>query len=309
MPRGDAAPLLAGARAGGGCARRRSWRVSRAGAGALPVDRGPERRASPCGRRPGVACGALRAGSPAVVGRVHDGRLLARRAHGCATTRPRHAVGRDAAPPLSGALPPRRRRQARRRRRGGPLVARHRGPHRPRQDRARRGADRHEHRPAAGGARARHLDRARLRAARPAQRAAPERRRRARATSGSCARWSPGATGVDLFLLVVAADDGVMPQTREHLAVLELLGVPRGRGRAHQGRPRRRRAARARAEPTCASSSRGTPFAAAPVVTVSARDGRGLDDCWPRSRDVAAESRRGPARGARRGCRSTASSR
>jgi selenocysteine-specific elongation factor len=37
-----------------------------------------------------------------------------------------------------------------------------------------------------------------------------------------------GATGVDLFLLVVAADDGVMPQTREHLAVLEVLGVPAG---------------------------------------------------------------------------------
>jgi selenocysteine-specific elongation factor len=37
-----------------------------------------------------------------------------------------------------------------------------------------------------------------------------------------------GATGVDLFLLVVAADDGVMPQTREHLAVLELLEVPAG---------------------------------------------------------------------------------
>jgi selenocysteine-specific elongation factor len=37
-----------------------------------------------------------------------------------------------------------------------------------------------------------------------------------------------GATGIDLFLLVVAADDGVMPQTREHLAVIELLGVPAG---------------------------------------------------------------------------------
>ncbi len=36
-----------------------------------------------------------------------------------------------------------------------------------------------------------------------------------------------GACGIDLALLVVAADDGVMPQTREHLAVLELLGVPR----------------------------------------------------------------------------------
>jgi selenocysteine-specific elongation factor len=37
-----------------------------------------------------------------------------------------------------------------------------------------------------------------------------------------------GATGIDLFLLVVAADDGVMPQTREHLAVLRGLGVARG---------------------------------------------------------------------------------
>lgn len=34
-----------------------------------------------------------------------------------------------------------------------------------------------------------------------------------------------GATGIDLALLVVAADDGVMPQTREHLDILDLLGV------------------------------------------------------------------------------------
>lgn len=37
-----------------------------------------------------------------------------------------------------------------------------------------------------------------------------------------------GATGIDLALLVVAADEGVMPQTREHLAILQLLGVDRG---------------------------------------------------------------------------------
>ena len=34
-----------------------------------------------------------------------------------------------------------------------------------------------------------------------------------------------GATGVDVALLVIAADDGIMPQTVEHMAVLELLGV------------------------------------------------------------------------------------
>ena len=37
-----------------------------------------------------------------------------------------------------------------------------------------------------------------------------------------------GATGIDFVLLVVAADDGVMPQTREHLAILDLLGIRRG---------------------------------------------------------------------------------
>src|SRR3954469_860897 len=34
-----------------------------------------------------------------------------------------------------------------------------------------------------------------------------------------------GATGIDLALLVVAADDSVMPQTREHLEILQYLGV------------------------------------------------------------------------------------
>ena len=37
-----------------------------------------------------------------------------------------------------------------------------------------------------------------------------------------------GATGIDFVILVVAADDGVMPQTREHLAIMDLLGLERG---------------------------------------------------------------------------------
>ena len=37
-----------------------------------------------------------------------------------------------------------------------------------------------------------------------------------------------GAGGIDFVLLVVAADDGVMPQTREHLAIVNLLGAARG---------------------------------------------------------------------------------
>src|SRR5580692_489015 len=37
-----------------------------------------------------------------------------------------------------------------------------------------------------------------------------------------------GATGIDFVLLTIAADDGVMPQTREHLAIVDLLGIGRG---------------------------------------------------------------------------------
>jgi selenocysteine-specific elongation factor len=37
-----------------------------------------------------------------------------------------------------------------------------------------------------------------------------------------------GVGGIDFALLVIAADDGVMPQTREHLTILELLGITRG---------------------------------------------------------------------------------
>ncbi|MBN1613980.1 MAG: selenocysteine-specific translation elongation factor [Deltaproteobacteria bacterium] len=37
-----------------------------------------------------------------------------------------------------------------------------------------------------------------------------------------------GATGIDMVLLVIAADEGVMPQTREHLAICMLLGIKKG---------------------------------------------------------------------------------
>src|SRR5512136_1156916 len=37
-----------------------------------------------------------------------------------------------------------------------------------------------------------------------------------------------GVGGIDAALFVIAADEGVMPQTREHLAILDLLEIPRG---------------------------------------------------------------------------------
>ena len=97
-----------------------------------------------------------------------------------------------------------------------------------------------------------------------------------------------GATGVDLFLLVIAADDGVMPQTVEHLAVLELLGVRRGvvaLTKADLVDDELLELARADVREFLAD----TPFATAPVVTVSARDGRGLEDLLAALESVAAE--------------------
>ena len=86
-----------------------------------------------------------------------------------------------------------------------------------------------------------------------------------------------GATGVDFALLLVAADDGVMPQTREHLAVLALLGLARGavvvtktdRASAERVDAVRREAA-ALLEPT--------PLRGAPVLAVSAHSGAGVDE-------------------------------
>src|SRR5699024_8089366 len=37
-----------------------------------------------------------------------------------------------------------------------------------------------------------------------------------------------GVIGIDIVILVVAADEGVMPQTKEHLDILQLLGIKKG---------------------------------------------------------------------------------
>ena len=79
-----------------------------------------------------------------------------------------------------------------------------------------------------------------------------------------------GASGVDLFLLCVAADDGVMPQTREHLAVLRQLGVEAGVVAVTKSDV---------ADPAAAVSS-VAPFVASgtPVVPVSAVSRAGVDE-------------------------------
>ena len=84
-----------------------------------------------------------------------------------------------------------------------------------------------------------------------------------------------GATGIDFALLLVAADDGVMPQTLEHLSVLALLGL----ARAAVVITKCDRADAARIQAVAAEVSAllvSTPFANAPVLQVSAYTGQGI---------------------------------
>jgi selenocysteine-specific elongation factor len=84
------------------------------------------------------------------------------------------------------------------------------------------------------------------------------------------------ATGIDFVLLVVAADDGPMPQTREHLELLDLLGLTRGTvalTKIDAVSPQRLADARREAAELVA----GTAFADCPLFAVSARTGEGVD--------------------------------
>jgi selenocysteine-specific elongation factor len=98
-----------------------------------------------------------------------------------------------------------------------------------------------------------------------------------------------GATGIDIVLLVVAADDGVMPQTREHLAIIDLLGIPRGVVAVTKADL---------ADPDwldmVVDDVRGllseTSIAGAPIVPVSARAGTGLPELLATLDEVAEEA-------------------
>lgn len=86
-----------------------------------------------------------------------------------------------------------------------------------------------------------------------------------------------GATGLDLVCLVIAADEGVMPQTREHLDICELLGVPRGLVvLTKRDLVDDEWLAMVTADVRAAVA--GTFLAEAPIVPVSTRTEVGLDD-------------------------------
>jgi selenocysteine-specific elongation factor len=84
-----------------------------------------------------------------------------------------------------------------------------------------------------------------------------------------------GAGGIDLVLLVIAADDGIMPQTREHLEIISLLGLTRGivaLTKVDAAAPARV----VQVEGEIAAWLAGTPLADAPILPVSARTGEGM---------------------------------
>lgn len=86
-----------------------------------------------------------------------------------------------------------------------------------------------------------------------------------------------GAGAADLVLMVVAADEGVMPQTREHLAILSLLGAQRGvvaLTKCDLADPETRMLAQADAVEAFA----GDFLEHAPMIFVSSVTGEGLDD-------------------------------
>ena len=84
-----------------------------------------------------------------------------------------------------------------------------------------------------------------------------------------------GATGIDFVLLVVAADDGPMPQTREHLELVGLLGLVQGAvalTKCDAVDPQRVIEARSEIEALLA----GTPLQGSPVFALSATTGEGV---------------------------------
>ena len=85
-----------------------------------------------------------------------------------------------------------------------------------------------------------------------------------------------GACGVDCVLLVIAADDGVMPQTREHLAIVELLGIRRALVALTKiDRVEAPRVAEVRQQ--VEALLQAGPLAGAPIFPVSSITGEGID--------------------------------
>ncbi|MDF1520010.1 MAG: selenocysteine-specific translation elongation factor [Brevefilum sp.] len=86
-----------------------------------------------------------------------------------------------------------------------------------------------------------------------------------------------GIGGIDAALFVVAADEGVMPQTREHLAILDLLQIPAGVVALTKIDLIKEQEWLDLVEADLSETLAGTVLENAPIVRVSARSGEGID--------------------------------
>ena len=105
-----------------------------------------------------------------------------------------------------------------------------------------------------------------------------------------------GATGIDFALLVVAADDGPMPQTREHLEIIELLGIQRGAvalTKIDNATVSRKKEAKTEISALLA----GTALAGAPVFPLAATTGEGVAELRAHLEAAAAEQGERPSAG------------
>ncbi|MDX1493306.1 MAG: selenocysteine-specific translation elongation factor [Longimicrobiales bacterium] len=99
-----------------------------------------------------------------------------------------------------------------------------------------------------------------------------------------------GAAGMDVVLLVVAAEEGIMPQTREHLAIVELLGVPQlvvALTKCDLVEEEWLELVEAEVGETLAS----TPYRGATMVRTSATEGTGLEELKAALREAGGRSR------------------
>jgi selenocysteine-specific elongation factor len=105
-----------------------------------------------------------------------------------------------------------------------------------------------------------------------------------------------GATGIDFVLLTIAADDGVMPQTLEHLAIVDLLGIARGvvaLTKADLAEPARRAEVMADIKQTL----NATRLAGIDIVAVSTVTGEGIEALRDKLFDISGTIRARSARG------------
>jgi selenocysteine-specific elongation factor len=87
-----------------------------------------------------------------------------------------------------------------------------------------------------------------------------------------------GVGGIDAALFIVAADEGVMPQTREHLAILDLLGVGTGIVALTKVDLAESDEWIELVAADVSETLKGTALVGVPIIPVSARTGQGLDE-------------------------------